>query len=360
MEGQQRKNIELADEKIEEFQKKANAQGKTDFEQIRKENVSHIAISTAPEPKKESSIVKNLRTYQGDVAEIIKSKNTSVVSVAVAEKKKKEKVIKETPPAEKREIKKNVLLATTSLVLIIIGIGSIYFFYTLQKNEVVPIQQTNSDDSILPFADKQTYSISELSRQRIIEIFDSQTNSWNGARNDILYLELISPASGNKISSDSFFSSLNTRAPDSLIRSFGEKMMVGLIQQENGVSPFLLVELSSFENAFDGMLRWEKEMYADIGKILSDKKIPIISTPITDGNEMEQEQNISIATFEAKVNQNFEDLTVRNRDSRVLKNEYGEVVLLYSFLNRKTLLITSREAVFRSMIDKMLSGNFLR
>ena len=50
----------------------------------------------------------------------------------------------------------------------------------------------------------------------------------------------------------------------------------------------------------------------------------------------------------------FQDEELRNKDLRVFKNENGNTILLYSFLDKDTLLITGNENIFSAILGKYL------
>ncbi len=361
---QQKNNIPLADEKIQELAKKAQT-GSKDFFDKNKSSINEamagigkeeVSEKISPEAK---SPIKNLRTYQGDVAEIIKNQNASVLTIAMAEKNKKEEAQKKEPRKKiDPQIKKNFLLATTSLILIFLGISAIAGFYIIQKREPVIISESSQSSSILPFQEKKSYEVSAVEKNKLIEIVEIEKNSWGGKAGEILYMEFVGLGTTQPITPSDFLEGLKTRSPSSLIRSFNKSMMFGLFK-ENFSYPFLLLEISSFENAFDGMLRWEQNIYDDIGVIFSNKTVSVINA-LPEENTENGEDDQQIINFEAQINSEFEDLTIKNKDARILKNELGETVLLYSFLDGKTLLITGNESVFRSFIEKTLPTRFLR
>jgi hypothetical protein len=49
----------------------------------------------------------------------------------------------------------------------------------------------------------------------------------------------------------------------------------------------------------------------------------------------------------------FKDRVVENRDARVIENAEGTILLLWTFLDRRTILITTNEATLREVISRM-------
>lgn len=362
---QQKNNIPLADEKIQELAQKAQTGGKnfaTKNKSLIDEALSTKNGQLTETDNKEAEAknpIKNLRTYQGDVAEIIKNQNASVLTIAMAEKNKKEEIQKKEPRKKiDPQIKKNLMLAIASVVLIFLGVSAIAGFYIIQKREPVVISENTQISSILPFEEKKVYETQLIEKNKLTEIVEMEKNAWSGNSGEILYIEFSRPNLMQPLQPSDFFEDLKTQAPSSLIRSFGNSMMFGLFK-ENSSYPFLLIEVSSFENAFDGMLRWEQNMYGDIGLIFSEKTISITKTEPGENGE-DSNGEAQIVNFEAQINDEFEDLTIKNKDARILKNDLGEIVLLYAFLDGKTILIAGNELVFRNFIEKTLPTRFIR
>jgi len=142
------------------------------------------------------------------------------------------------------------------------------------------------------------------------------------------------------VTAEEFFKSIATNAPSALSRSFTEKWLFGFhsLNTNSFGEPFIIIELESFGNAYDSMLNWESKIFNDIG-------------PTFMGDEF---------FASTTVNEQFEDLIVKSRDTRVLKSISGKIVLLYSFVDSKNLVITTNEETFREIINRYLASSLIR
>ena len=95
---------------------------------------------------------------------------------------------------------------------------------------------------------------------------------------------------------------------------------------------FLIIQVDSYENALSGMLAWERKLLDDF--------YPTFGIDISGANQ---------ALFEKK----FEDIVFKNRDGRVLKNSVGETVLMYLFINDKTVIITRSTKVLEEILARL-------
>lgn len=55
----------------------------------------------------------------------------------------------------------------------------------------------------------------------------------------------------------------------------------------------------------------------------------------------------------------FFDQVVENRDVRVVKNQAGDILLLWTFLDRNTILITTNEYTLREVITRFKDVSIL-
>lgn len=380
MPGANNNPLEFADDKISEVEKKLAEQNKN-LSQRQKEifaRINDIPVEQDAEKKPKenrvsdnSVVIKNLRTFQGDVAEAIQKQNASVVTIAVAEKKKKEREAlinagtntpspsQIIPVKKKREplnpqLKKNILLVSLSVLLIIAGAGSIFAFYKIQKQTPPQLVENSTHTSIIGWSKKNQITVIGRDRDALIEqVFnESQKSSLNNG--EILYLELVSSTT-ERIDTQTFLNAMKTQIPPSLARAFGPTFMFGIYQMGNSPVPFLLIRLESFDRSYDGMLSWEKTMFEDIGPLFTSSILPVQETTSNNGSS-----TTKILQFNTSYSSGFFDETVRNKDVRVLENNRGETLLVYSFLDKETLLITSQSALLKELVDKLVSKQLIR
>jgi hypothetical protein len=72
------------------------------------------------------------------------------------------------------------------------------------------------------------------------------------------------------------------------------------------------------------------------------------------------DNSISIGEKSGDWNNLFEDEVVKNKDIRVLKDSTNTTVLLYSFINKETLIITTNEQTFNEVYDRLTISSFKR
>ena len=327
-----------------------------------------------PKPQPGPSPLKQIRTFQGDVAEALRNQNESLVSIQRAEVKRdtrpSEPPKKVEPPVEKanflkpvtitpsaartapeeprkpitveqaeekQNIKSGILLFLGTILLIGLGGYGAWYGYELYTAKIsVPIA-TEFDNKFLSTDSFVDHDALTLNRDSLIQLVQAELlkNSGKG----IEQIELHKGAAENPplLPTESFLALLQSHAPGNLVRALDPLFMLGTI----GAGPkssFILIKLDSFENAYDGMLKWEINMADDLLPLFAPEAV-VQSVPS---------------------NTTFSDVTIQNKDARILKDPNGNTVLLYSFYDNQILVITDTEETLRTLITRLNSEKLTR
>lgn len=298
-----------------------------------------------PKDSPETPELKQIRTFQGDVAEAIKHQEESLYSIQRAEVKKREKVETEVekkapkvkdPEAEKK--RKAVLLTLGTLLLVALGGAAAYMGYNEFATKRAPTVVTSVPNRFVRATLETEVSGTSLTRetlvQKLIELEQAEIKDNSVAH--IIFTD--DQATSTLLSTEKFLRILESQAPASLVRAFNPLFMFGLMENEDVPSTFMLVKLDSFENAFAGMLAWEKDMVRDLGDVLTTR------------------EGVRNLAPEAS----FEDITIRNKDARILRDTEDKTVLLYSFFENKLLIITDNEETFRTLVTRLTNEKLVR
>ena len=145
----------------------------------------------------------------------------------------------------------------------------------------------------------------------------------------------------NAVPSGAFLSAIGPHLPPSLARTLEDSFMLGLYAFE-AAEPFVVLKITSYEQAFAAMLAWEGGMPSDLKILLSPSKQVVVSstTPLGIGG--------------------FTDVVVKNKDVRVFKDTVGQVLFLYSFIDRNTLVITTNEGALSEIVRRLSTPRVVR
>src|SRR3990167_4711440 len=263
--------------------------------------------------------LKQIRTFQGDVAEALQREQRSLVSIQQAERLKKGFTPSATDTSSENTKRKREIffLFLGSLALFVLGtVGAWYAYNEFVRRTVTPIM-TAPANRFVSANTEINLTLTATSREALINTLADAVRgapSW-----ELIHINF-------SLSTVKFLEMLGTRAPGSLIRAFDPLFMFGAF----GESTFLIIKLVSFENAFAGMLAWEKDLSQDIGPLFATAKFS---------------RNLPPAST-------FADLTDRNKDVRILALG-DQSILLYSFFDNNMLIITDHIETLRTLIDRL-------
>lgn len=296
--------------------------------------INNVVVQEKESPKPEESVaqkqneslIKPIRTYQSDVAEAVRAKDESVASISLAEKKRAEDR-GYIAPKKTGDGGRGIVIALLSLVLIIGGGLAIYvtFIKTEQEEKVVVAPKPKS----LISASKETNL--NVQNMQSFDLFTEIRRSGEllGVSSGSLgNIKLVKDDEKN-INPQDLFDITSWSTPPTLVRSIKD-FMIGAYGKELGIEIFIALKTESFEQAFPGMLAWEKSLARDMSVLLD-----------TQGGV-------------------FRDGFIKNRDVRIVQNDEGGVSLLYSFLDSNTIVITKSSEAFIAILAQFTTNQLIR
>jgi len=281
-----------------------------------------------------------IRTFQSDVAETLKKQKTSVIQMVLAEQKKKYTTAEEASPKQP----KNIALIIVSLTLVFIGVSISGFaawrYVQTQQEEAEQTKNLSGIPSLIITEEKKGIDITGLTRDRIARAISGEINSVNIRLDTIeqIYLvrdvtnaadsSLTPPSIQALVQTSEFWNALESGMPEALLRALAQDFFIG-VRSFNGNQPFIILRADYFESAFAGMLRWEQSLARDV--------LPLFGT----------------RTTPELVTRPFVDVVIRNQDYRALRDEEGNIVLLYIFHDKNTVVIATADETIKEVIDRL-------
>lgn len=292
--------------------------------------------------------VKPIKTFELDAAQFLKDKNTTVSDIALAEHKRRLREVKKpaTQPVEQRKSKMVLVLSLFSLFFVIASIAIIYFVISIQKDRPVLVN-TESVLSLIPIEAEKEIDFSIIDRDKIKNILASERENASLTLGKILgfYFTEPTPKGKSLIKTTRFFEIAKFNPPAGLIRSFSKEFLLG-IHSFNGNQPFLILKTNSFQQAYTGMLGWENNLIDDLS--------PLFYSP-------EKNPEAELDSTEKILNQKgFVDSVLKNKDVRILRNDSGKIILIYSIIDKDTIVITTNEYSFTEVITRLTTKKLVR
>ena len=299
------------------------------------EEENAAATKAAPKP---------LRTYQSDVEEMLKHGEGSLATIAIAENDKRIRAGLSVEEPEKPVHTK--LIIVISLSLIVLGAGTLAFLFLFRNIERDPVPLTEETPAIIVTDIEKDFDIKGLSRDRLLETFTDEQGQNESTLSSVVGFRLLEGKgeTAEPVTASTFLKKLQTQAPDSLVRSFAPNFLFGL-HILNVNHPFLIFKTGYYQNVYAGMLAWENTIIDDLGPLFIKPEVAV---------EAETSDQV------LGRGKNFEDIVIKNRDTRALRNLSGKIVFLYSFPDKNTLIITTNADTLEKVATRLLAGKQVR
>ena len=356
-----------------------------------------ISTATAPNapmhPGEET--LRPLRTYEGDVAEVLSHKRTSTASIAIAESRKStgEDQIGGEAKEPSHAFKK---ISITLASLILVGAGAVGAYYLYSKSALAPsprtAPQTQAAPSIVTSDTQVAIAIDNMTPTEIISAVRTEAAKPQAA-NTIKEIILVQTKNGQhyRVSGPDMANIMDTGAPDALSRSLSDSWMLGEYSDALGNKTiFVIATIDYFQNAFAAMLQWESTMAddlkqylypnapADIAQTMPMPALPvanpmiIASTTASSTKTSSSTSNLASSAPSMTVSPaiddqpyvvlrgSFVDRIIGNKDVREFVTGDDKALFLYSFIDNTHLVIAGSEAALSAILDRLEQQAFVR
>ena len=284
---------------------------------------------------------KNVETYTADMVRAIESDKGGLIKKIIHEEEEHE--------AEKINLsprsKKNRAFMFISFILIIVALAVLFFlaFFDDRINTVLIAPQFTS----IIFTDQTDFiPIDGLTKDKIAETISNQANNTKvkvGGINGIHLTE-----SKKIIGFDRFATLLKNSLTSNQLALISDNFLLGVFK--SGLSPastvggsvspnigdlFMLIKIRSFADIFPVMQSWESKILYDLHGFFE--------------VELSPETNYLFT-------KSFEDGIVANKNTRILKDNNGKIVLMYIFADDNFVIITNSKNAVNEIILRLNSS----
>jgi hypothetical protein len=250
-------------------------------------------------------------------------------------------------PREKSVLPRTLIMLSISAVLLISASGIGWYVY---KNFSIlgTVEPDGGVPTVVPVNVK--IEVIDTPVSPLVETLDDAARAVSTPRGNLVQLYVTKWADDSRIllSTQEFIERLAPRAPGRFVRALETTYTFGVHTRERP-SPFLVAKVTFFENAFAGMLEWEATMRNDLAPLFNPEETgPSLSrvAPVT--------------TTEVIRRGVFHDQVIQNKDARVFLDQNDNIVLLYSFIDRETLILTTNIETFIEVHGRLTSGRVVR
>jgi hypothetical protein len=365
------------------------------------------ALGPAPNATaaEENPNVKTIRTFEGDVADVLAHKRTSTASIAIAESSKAEGAETLSTSEPPSHAVRNIIFFLLSLCIIGGGIYGAYYLYSqspLAPSTEPQATPPSAPTSLIPSDSRVLVATDGLSGTAVTARIKEEAakSQPNGTIKEIIPVT-VREGTTLRLSAAATIDLMELPIPDILKRSLNPNWMLGEYSDPAGQKIiFVVVTNNFFQNAFAGMLSWESAMPNDIKQYIygpssavmppvplqqpaadlasssgifstsnaatssagSATSSPKTATTSTSTLRFIPLTNPSIApgSLYFTVRGRFEDRIIGNKDVREFISSDGQVLFLYSFLDTSKLVVAGNEAALVEILSRLEKQAFVR
>lgn len=339
--------------------------------------------------KVEDPSTQRLHTFQEDLAKSIKDDNVSMIKMAMAEKKRQEEQgIPETAVTDGNS-KKYILVGAIIVAAVAILGGTGFIMYRLSNgtpsNPGTSSTAPTTGLSLLFTESKTSINIEGKDVFDVKKLINTELSKplQLGSMKALL-LVMGAGSNAREITLEEFLKGLQTGTGESLARSLDSRFLLG-IYSFNSNDLFLLAKVTSYDNAFAAMLQFEPDVENSIGSIFIRSQpiappAPVVpikqptqtkpvdpegvylpgEEPETPPEDTAEETTAAAANAIQQNRKTWVDRVVNNKDSRVLVDSKGKMTMMYTFLDKQTLVIASSEKALKEIMFRLTTGRISR
>lgn len=319
--------------------------------------------------------ISTVRTFQSDVAGSVKTDNVSMIKIALAEKERREQEGAyfdiETPKKKKTPL---ILLILSVFIVVAGTVGFVYWYFNKPPAPTLEERIAPQEPMILYSETQSAVSVTNKSTDIIKSDLKVEVHKKLdlGTVKRILITDTVGTTTKN-LNAQEFLRSIRSRAPESLLRAIDPYYFIGAYS----FAPhdvFIIFKINSYDTAYPAMLEWEKTLETDLLEIFVDdtqvnlqpsseqemvatNDSELVASSTDEVIDTTQGQTRTTADTSGNV---FKDRIVQNKDVRALVNPSGRILFMYTFLDRKTLIIVSSEKGLKEVITRMTTGRIRR
>lgn len=304
--------------------------------------------------------LKQLRTYEDDVKNIIGDQQISTSNIVMAEQKKRLKQVAAKPKVvqveqQKKSFNTKPLITGILSILLIAGGGiAIYFAYNyLQGNNEGIVSTTQASyidvDEVINI-DSRNKTLREITGEIRSLIIKQEA----GKGGDLIEINIIKDVIRNingveeidreSLISEDFFTLIESDAPESLLRSLNDTLVIGLHKRFK-MEPFVVMQSTDLNQSYSGMLSWERTLVREVQDIFFEN---------LGSSQVFTNENIEISTSTPTyIDTPFRDIIISNKDARAILDEDNNILLFYSIIDNENIVITTNKETFDLVLNRL-------
>lgn len=329
--------------------------------------------------------MRPLQTYKSDIESLVAQGGVSEVAIAAAEAARKDKergMVEEPKPPKPPFAWKKWAFVTGGVVL---GVGgTVLVAGVLLRPTTVPVEQRDAHTAIIYVDDARVVAVAPPRHEAMNALVAARdtSNLAVGLLERVYITRAPAQENATIYPIQDLLTLFAANIPVELLRTLKPEYLLGIHSYDSN-QPFLLLRPDSYDVAYSGMLRWEVSMRADLAPLFN-RKPPVRinpepvqptapAAPVATTTASSTPTATSTATTSSSVqatvpepepvtaiiNTGFVDRIIENRDVRAIVAPDGELLLLWTFIDRGTLLIATNETTLREVVARMAQAHLI-
>ncbi|MEK7109373.1 MAG: hypothetical protein AAB919_02965 [Patescibacteria group bacterium] len=331
---------------------------------LEQETAAELPKQEKVEQKKtfeEPSAVKAVQTYSTDISRVVQAGGVSAVTIAAAEAERRAKATKDEPiaPASLNQEEKAsrwrlvLLIGGSVLIVAALGIIAVLLLRTSPQNTVAngPTAPLMSVDQIISVS-----AVAGVTRDALVTELEAARQQVALPVGLVAQLYVGTPTTTGAIPepvpAPQVLSVLAPDIPQDLVRTILPTYLLGVHSYDENQS-FLVLRVDSYQQAYSGLLAWEPTMRQELAPLFTRHPSPRIPPAEAEAPVGSPTSTSVGATTPEFFQTGFTDKIIENHDARAVLNGTGDLLLLWTFLDRNTVIITTNEYTLREVVRRI-------
>ncbi len=271
-----------------------------------------------------------VKTYAEDMANAIDHVEGGMIRQIIQEQEEGQKRKENVSP----ESTKNRMLMLISSVLLISAFVSLFFAFN-SKGKVPTVEPVKQMKNMIFVEQNKFLEIEGFSKTQIIETIKNEVADVqlkNGGIEAIYLTE-----GKNVVTFARFMELIKSNVPSEVTGYTNNNFMIGVYNNNDEKSLFILMKVKSFTDIFPGMKIWENKIWGDLHDLF------------------DMELN---AETKYLLTKNFEDGIINNKNSRALYDTEKNKILEYVFVDETSVIIITNSNAVKEVMDRLYSAQF--
>lgn len=317
-----------------------NSEKQKTLESTVEQKIPETSISGEEKKPATPSHQSEVHTYYKDMQSAMERAQSGTLAGALRESRESD----DEKKSKSAFSQQNLLFIGLGALLFVLGLMIFGYIFTRNQTQEVVVQRTAQVSSLVPADIAQEISTVNASRFKIFDLIEIafRENTTSGTLQNLYFSDEVNNQRV-RLDTVNFLGKVAITPPATFQRSLDDDFMFGSYRFKQETYPFLIFKVNSFDRAFDGMNEWEQNLLDDMKDVFALPTYQITSKALAEPFTDRVVQNNTTRALFVPKDRVYDENVVLSEEESYADNQ--DIILLYSFINEKTLVITTRPEV---------------